>query len=152
MSLYLSRDFLENQLLDFSTKNPGVVVYVKPRRHRQPVIVGEYLNGDRHWLPVRSFTEEQLTKWIDLMVTQNANTSAVRLRKHWHTDWPSIQGAWTPFTHQHPELTTATFPDPKYSRPIDIEQTATEKLLELFEKQKLEDDAGQKSTEKIAQQ
>lgn len=146
------RDFLENQLLDFSTKNPGVVVYVKPRRHRQPVIVGEYLNGDRHWLCVRSFTEEQLTKWIDLMRTQNMNSSAVRMRKHWHTDWPSIQGAWTPFTHQHPELTGATFPNPKFSKPLDQEQTATEKLLELFEKQKLEGGATEKNPKKIAQQ
>lgn len=130
---------MENQLLDFSTKNPGVVVYVKPRRHRQPVVVAEYLNGDRHWLNVRSFTEEQLTKWIDLMRTQQMNTSQVRMRKHWHTDWPSIQGAWTPFTHQHPELTTATFPHSKFSRPLDVEQSATEKLLELFEKQKLDE-------------
>lgn len=123
-------------------------MYVKPRRHRQPVIVGEYLNGDRHWLPVRSFTEEQLTKWIDLMRTQNMNSSAVRMRKHWHTDWPSIQGAWTPFTHQHPELTDATFPDSKFSKPLDLEPTATDKLLELFKKQQLEEEA----TPKVAQQ
>lgn len=111
---------------------------MKPRRHRQPVLVAEYLNGDRHWLNVRSFTEEQFTKWIELLRTQQMNSSAVRLRKQWHTDWPSIQGAWTPFTHQHPELTTATFPNAKYSRPLDIEQSATEKLLELYEKQKSE--------------
>lgn len=124
--------------MEFSTNNPGVVVYVKPRRHRQPVLVAEYLNGDRHWLNVRSFTEEQLTKWIDLMRTQQMNSSAVRMRKQWNTDWPSIQGAWTPFTHQHPDLTTATFPNEKYSRPMDIEQSATEKLLKLYEKQKSE--------------
>lgn len=133
------RDFLENQLLEFSTKNPGVVVYVKPRRHRQPVLVAEYLNGDRHWLCVRSHSEEQLTKWIDLMLTQSKNSSAVRMRKHWHTDWPSIQGAWTPFTHQHPELATATFPNTKLAQPVDIEETATDKLLKIFEQQKLEE-------------
>lgn len=144
---------MENQLLEFSTKNPGVVVYVKPRRHRQPVIVAEYLNGDRHWLPVRQFTEEQLTKWIDLLRTQNMNTSAARMRKHWHTDWPSIQGAWTPFTHQHPELTAATFPNAKYSVPFDQEQTATEKLLKLFEKQKLDEKQEKpKKNQTIAQQ
>lgn len=129
---------MENQLLDFATKNPSVVVYVKPRRHRQPVIVAEYLNGDRHWLPVRSFTEEQLTKWIDLLRTQNANSSAIRLRKHWHTNFPSIQGVWTPYTHKNPELNTATFPNRKFSLPVDVEKTATEILLEMFQKQKLE--------------
>lgn len=138
---------MENQLLEFSTKNPGVVVYVKPRRHRQPVIVAEYLNGDRHWLPVRSFTEEQLTKWIDLLRTQNANSSAIRLRKHWHTEWPSIQGVWTPFTHKDAELNTATFPCAKFSTPLNVEKTATEKLLELFEKQKLEQKENQTAIE-----
>lgn len=146
------RDFLENQLLEFSTKNPGVVVYIKPRRHRQPVIVGEYLNGDRHWLPVRSFNEEQITKWIDLMRTQNMNSSAIRRRKHWHTDWPSIQGAWTPFTHQNPELTSATFPNKKFSVSLNQEPTATDKLLELFQKQKLNDETAQEATEKIPHQ
>lgn len=113
-------------------------MYVKPRRHRQPVLVAEYLNGDRHWLCVRNQTEEELTKWIDLMRTQNKNSSAERMRKHWHTDCPSIQGPWTPFVHQHPEFNTATFPNTKFSTPMNIEQSATEKLIELFEKQKLE--------------
>lgn len=36
------REFIENNLVDFAKANPGVVVYVKPRRHRGPVIVAEY--------------------------------------------------------------------------------------------------------------
>lgn len=127
-------------------------MYVKPRRHRQPVIVAEYLNGDRHWLSVRSFTEEQMTKWIDLMRTQSMNSGAVRMRKHWHTEWPSVQGAWTPFTHQHPEITTATFPNQKFAIPLDQEKTATDKLLELFKKQKLEDDSKQEKPKQVAEQ
>lgn len=141
------RNFLENRLLEFSKANPGVVVYVKPRRHRQPIIVGEYLNGKRHWLCARGFTEEQLCKWIDLMRTQNENSSAVRRRKHWQTNWPSIQGVWTPFMHQHPEMTDAKFPDQKFSTPIDQQPTATDLLLEMFKKQQLNDE--QKSPEKI---
>lgn len=119
---------------------------MKPRRHRQPVIIGEYLNGERHWLCVRSFSEEQLCKWIDLMRTQNENSSEVRRRKHWHTDCPSIQGAWTPFTHQRPDLTDATFPDAKFSAPVDQLPSATELLLEMFKKQQLNDK--QESSEK----
>lgn len=142
---------MENQLLDFSTKNPGVVVYVKPRRHRQPVIVGEYLNGDRHWLCVRNFTEEELTKWIDLMRTQNANTSDTRMRKHWHTEWPSIQGAWTPFTFKHPKFNSATYPDPTLSQPLNQEPSATDKLLELFKKQKLEEGKPQEEEQSAKQ-
>lgn len=137
--------------MDFSTKNPGVVVYVKPRRHRLPVLVGEYLNGDRHWKCVNSFTEEQLIKWIDLMRTQNKNSSEVRLRKQWQTNYPSIQGVWTPYSNPNPEFNTATFPNSKFSKPIDQQQTATEKLLELFNKQKLSDEEEKPKTDQVAQ-
>lgn len=135
--------------MEFSEAHPGVVVYVKPRRHRQPIIVGEYLNGERHWLSVRSFSEEQLCKWIDLMRTQNENSSAVRRRKHWHTDWPSIQGVWTPFTHQHPELTDAKFPDQKFADSIDQQPSATELLLEMFKKQQLNEEQNPLEVEKV---
>lgn len=36
------RDFLEHDLVDFASKHPSVVVYVKPRRHRSSVIKAEY--------------------------------------------------------------------------------------------------------------
>ena len=36
------RDFIENDLVHFAKENPGVVVYVKPRRHRSPVVVAEF--------------------------------------------------------------------------------------------------------------
>lgn len=145
------RDFLENRLLEFSTKNPGVVVYVKPRRHRLPVLVAEYLNGDRHWKLVECYTEEQLTKWIDLMRTQNKNSSEIRLRKQWQTNYPSIQGVWTPYVHQNPEFNTATFPNSKFSKSMDQQQTATDKLLEIFNKQKLSDEEEKQKTEQVAQ-
>lgn len=40
--LIIHREFLENCLVDFAKENPGIVVYVKPRRHRTPVLIGEY--------------------------------------------------------------------------------------------------------------
>jgi large subunit ribosomal protein L43 len=36
------RDFIENDLVAFARDNPGVVMYLKPRRHRSPVVVAEY--------------------------------------------------------------------------------------------------------------
>lgn len=36
------RDFIENHLVNFAKTNESVVVYVKPRRHRGPVIVAEF--------------------------------------------------------------------------------------------------------------
>uniref|UniRef100_U5ESD9 Large ribosomal subunit protein mL43 n=1 Tax=Corethrella appendiculata TaxID=1370023 RepID=U5ESD9_9DIPT len=131
------REFLENDLLDFSRTNPGIVVYVKPRRHRTAVMVAEYLNGDRQWLNCRNNTREEICKWIELLRTQNKNSSDMRLRKMWHTDVPSIQGNWTPFTHRNPTANVTNYPSKELSGFVRQEQTATEKLLEIFEKQKL---------------
>lgn len=36
------RGFIEHDLMNYAKDNPGIVVYVKPRRHRHPVIVAEY--------------------------------------------------------------------------------------------------------------
>jgi len=36
------RDFIESDLMDFAKKNPGTVVYLKPRRHRSACMVAEY--------------------------------------------------------------------------------------------------------------
>lgn len=131
-------------MIDFSKKNPGVVVYVKPRRHRAPVVIGEYLNGERHWMSMQNRTEDEITKWVNLMVTQNCNSSETRLRKLQHTEVPSIQGPWSPYTYQNPELNVTEFPDPKLSQPIDLTRTATEILLEMYEKQKQEKEQQEK--------
>ncbi|XP_017868723.1 PREDICTED: 39S ribosomal protein L43, mitochondrial [Drosophila arizonae] len=133
------RDFIENHLVDFAKENPGIVVYVKPRRHRTPVLVGEYLNGDREWLSCRNSTQDEISKWIDLLKTQNGSSSSMRLRKMWHTDVPSIQGPWTPFLLRLPDANNQTLPSKEASQPLDIPQTATEKLIELFKQQKLEE-------------
>lgn len=98
------------------------------------------MNGERHWLNCRNQDEELVIKWIDLMRTQNQNSSEMRLRKLWHTDIPSIQGPWSPYTHKNPELNLVVFPDSKLSKPMDVEQSASEKLIELFKKQKLEEE------------
>lgn len=40
-------EFLEHDLIDFARSNPGTVVYVKPRRHRAPVVVAEYCKKNK---------------------------------------------------------------------------------------------------------
>lgn len=95
------------------------------------------VNGERHWINCRGQSNEEIIKWVDLLRGQNGNSSAFRLRKMWHTEKPSIQGPWTPFTHKNPELNLVVFPDEKLSQPLDIETSATEKLLELFKRQKI---------------
>ncbi|TMW50614.1 hypothetical protein DOY81_004303 [Sarcophaga bullata] len=129
------REFIESSLVDFAKENPGIVVYVKPRRHRTPVLIGEYLNGQREWLNCRNSTKEEVLKWIELLKTQNGPSSAMRLRKMWHTDVPSIQGLWTPFLLRSPNHSQLSFPNSELSHPTDIEQSATDKLIELFKEQ-----------------
>lgn len=97
------------------------------------------VNGDTHWLTIENHSEQEVAKWVGVLLTQNGNSSALRLRKLWHTDCPSIQGPWTPFTHKNPNLNLIVYPDENLSKPMDVEETATEKLIELFKKQKLQD-------------
>ncbi|XP_049834095.1 39S ribosomal protein L43, mitochondrial [Schistocerca gregaria] len=133
------REFIECDLIDFARKNPQTVVYVKPRRHRSPVIKAEYLNGENHHMSVHNFTLDEIRKWISVLCTQNQG-SFVRYRKMWHTDHPSIQGVWNPFTHRQPELNKATFPQEELSSPQNLPPTATDLLLEMFKKQKLSEE------------
>ncbi|CAB3232131.1 unnamed protein product [Arctia plantaginis] len=131
------RDFIEQDLVDFAKHHPGVVVYLKPRRHRSPVIVGEYLNGDRVWMNVHNKTHEEITKWIEVLHTQQGDIASVRLRKYQYTDHPSIQGPWTPFTFKDPELNTAELPSSKFGANNRLPMSATEQLRLMFEKQKI---------------
>ncbi|CAK9807872.1 39S ribosomal protein L43, mitochondrial [Anthophora quadrimaculata] len=129
------RHFLENDLINYAKENPGVVVYVKPRRHRNPVIKAEYLNGDIHWMCVNNYTREDIVQWMELMKTQYHNGSNYRLLRMWHTEFPSIQEPWTPFTFKNPEFNIIKFPNKKLGECIKIEPTATEELIRLFKEQ-----------------
>ena len=46
---------------------------------------------------------------------------------------------WHSFTHADPELATARFPDPKYGGAVVTEATASETLVEMFNRQVEED-------------
>jgi large subunit ribosomal protein L43 len=102
------------------------------------------VNGDHQWVNCRNHTREEIQKWINLLRTQNGNSSALRYRKMWHTDVPSIQGAWTPFTPKNPLHNLVVYPSNELSQPQAEEKSATERLIEMFEQQKL----GQASLEK----
>ncbi|KAK7791262.1 hypothetical protein R5R35_005583 [Gryllus longicercus] len=128
------REFLEFELLDFTKKNPGIVVYVKPRRHRAPNLTAEYLNGEKQIVDCRNFSYEEVKKWVSLLRSQSGR-GTVRLLKMWHTDHPSIQGPWSPFVNRDPKLNWVEFPNEDLSQPIYIEKSATEKLIEIFEEQ-----------------
>lgn len=94
------------------------------------------MNGERQYLNCRNFSGEEVSKWLHLLTTQASNSDGVRLRKLQHTDFPSIQGPWTPFTFKDPALNLAQFPDHELSKPLHQPKTATSKLLELYKEQK----------------
>ncbi|XP_076253201.1 mitochondrial ribosomal protein L43 [Rhynchophorus ferrugineus] len=133
------REFIENKLIDFVKETPEVAVYMKPRRHRTPIIRAEYLNGDTQWVNARNFTEDEILKWLQLLKTQSSDKTGIRLRKLLHTDHPSVQGPWTPYTFRDPKLNLAEFPSPELAGPHVVETTATEELLEMYKNQQIED-------------
>ncbi|XP_064630809.1 large ribosomal subunit protein mL43-like [Lineus longissimus] len=124
-----TRDYIENHLVDFTKKNPGVVVYVQPRRHRAPVLVGEYLNGEKHQVHIRNYNNHEVGEWIKYLRTHSGATDG-RLEKKWHTDTPSIQGVWTPFLNKDSEVNLAEFPDEELGSAAVKELSATDELLQ----------------------
>lgn len=69
------------------------------------------MNGDRQWIDVANYSREDVVKWMELLRTQFHDGPSLRLRKLWHTEFPSIQGPWTPFTFRNPMLNLAQFPN-----------------------------------------
>jgi large subunit ribosomal protein L43 len=124
------RDIIETEIVDFSRKNPGIVVYLKPRMKPTPVMVCEYLNGTRHWQILHKFGRDEIMAWLDYYVTRSGDP-VKRYRKPCHTDWPSVQGVWNPFLNIPTALNVTPFPVPGRSQVLPQKVTATEQLLEM---------------------
>ncbi|XP_077407362.1 large ribosomal subunit protein mL43 [Vanacampus margaritifer] len=93
------RDFIEDGVVDYAKKNPGTVVYVSPNSCNKPKIVAEYLNGKVREEIVASKTSSQVSEVL-AMLTNQSGLDVIRIRKPFHTDNPSIQGLWHPFTNR----------------------------------------------------
>lgn len=76
---------------------------------------------------------------MEVLRTQQGDIAGARLKKYQYTDYPSVQGPWTPFTFKDPELNVATLPDPKFGANNRLSVSATEKLRIMFEKQRISD-------------
>lgn len=124
------RDFIEQDLIDFTKKNPGVVVYLKPRRFKTGVVVGEYLDGSYHWQSLHKMSREDVKLWLEFMTTRSGQAIQVFIKEH-KIDFPSLQGPWHPFLNKPTELNVTRFPCEARSRFIPERQSATERLLEI---------------------
>lgn len=102
-------------------------------------ILSFIVNGEKENISCHDIDREEIVKWLNLLKTQAGNHQDKRLRKLWHTEYPSIQGPWTPFTFRDPKLNLATFPNNDLSRPAHLPKSATEQLLEIFKQQQIEE-------------
>ncbi|XP_065583235.1 large ribosomal subunit protein mL43-like, partial [Artemia franciscana] len=125
-------DFIQSDLLDYAKNNPGVVVYLKPRRHRSPRVIAEYLNGHRELISLDDFSKEDVYRWSEYL-RMREGMPPMRFIKPQRTDNPSIQGPWTPFTHEAPEINLAKIPSEELGRAHNLPPTATEIILEMQE-------------------
>ncbi|XP_045189993.2 39S ribosomal protein L43, mitochondrial-like [Mercenaria mercenaria] len=125
-----ARDFVEEDLLDFTKQNPGIVFYIKPRRHRTPMLTAEYLNGYKEEVTLKKCSKDEITQWIGLMKGRSG-CQIVRLRKEWHTDTPSIQGVWHPFLFKDTKVNVTDIRDKSLSQYISPYKSASDRLLEL---------------------
>lgn len=124
------REYIEKDLIDFAKSNPGVVIYLKPRRIGPPSITAEYLNGQTHYRAFPKVPRDEILKYVEYFRTQ-AGYSTSRIIKNIHTDTPSIQGVWTPFTHKSTLLNITEFPNEELSKAKTFFPSATEQLLEI---------------------
>jgi hypothetical protein len=81
------------------------------------------VNGEREYLSCHEFSRDEVHKWLSYMCTRSG-IPVMRFRKYQHTDYPSIQGVWNPFTHQAPEINLAQYPH--------VKNFITFKLQEIF--------------------
>ncbi|XP_032357664.1 large ribosomal subunit protein mL43 [Etheostoma spectabile] len=97
------REFIEEGVVDYAKKNPATVVYVSPQSCRIPKIVAEYLNGNVREEIVTSKTSPQISELLTKLTNQSG-LDIIRIRKPFHTNNPSIQGQWHPFTNRPPSI------------------------------------------------
>lgn len=110
------RNFIDNYLVQFTTENPGIVVYVKPVRGKAPNIKAEYLNGFIEHKYIAHQKADIILRWVDSLRTRSGN-GVLPIYKRWRTQFPSMQGIW------HPEL----------HKPFDAPKTPEEIIARLSE-------------------
>ena len=88
------------------------------------------MNGSVQSMDVHMYSRDRLKRWLEFMRARKGDT-IVRLLKKQKTVTPSIQGVWNPFTNKNAQLAIDTFPSEKFSRPVTIEKSTSELILEL---------------------
>ncbi|XP_030684805.1 39S ribosomal protein L43, mitochondrial-like [Nomascus leucogenys] len=119
-----AREFVEREVIDFARRNPGVVIYVNSRPCCMPRVVAEYLNGAVREESIHRKSVEEISMLVQKLADQSG-LDVIRIRKPFHTDNPSIQGQWHPFTNK-----PTTF---RGLRPREVQDPAPAQCLLLGE-------------------
>lgn len=64
-----------------------------------PPLVG----GNSKEVEVKNMTPEKIKECVTSLRNESGE-KVEKIRKHWHTENPSIQGTWNPFLHKPPSL------------------------------------------------
>ena len=80
---------------------------------------------------ITNFSKEEICQWVEHFRTRSG-TQIMRFRKQWHTDTPSIQGVWTPFTNKDSALNVTEFPNEQLSQKLPP-KSASDQILEIAE-------------------
>lgn len=131
------REFIETEMVDFARKNPGTAFYLKPRRHRSPVVVAEYANGQSDWFSIYKMGKNDISFWLEWFTTRSGNP-VMFFEKNYKSEFPSVQGIWHPFMFKPQRWALGNFPDERSSQYISDRPTATEQILRIAKNEGLE--------------
>jgi len=126
------RQFIDQDIVNFAKENPSVVLYLKPRRHRSPVLVAEFLNGERHCQSINNYSCDEVSAWLDYYKNHSGREYSDQFKYH-YTDHQSVQGMWNAHSHADPARASLVFP--RVASPKSVEPTATEVLQQIFHSQ-----------------
>ena len=102
------------------------------------------VNGRCVQLYTANQTASELCQWVEHLRCRSGN-EIHRLRKTWHTDAPSVQGIWTPFTNLSPQIAVKSLPDDCVSV-CAAPESATDYLTKLVKDMNISAVAGQTVT------
>ena len=89
------------------------------------------VNGENERFSCHNFNKDEVGKWLGYLTTRSG-IPCIRFRKYQHTDYPSIQGVWTPFTHQAPELNSAEFPHVSVLLQLEFNLTIKNEVINIL--------------------
>lgn len=94
--------YIEKFLDEFESSYPGTAVYVeKHGEYDTAKIIATFCGGEEEKIECKTFDEHEIKEKIDYLRRRSKRDwKGERQRKMWHTEQPSIQGTWTPFTFQ----------------------------------------------------